>query len=150
MSSADEEILSVAEEIGAQVMLSFGPDGISGHPDHIAIGRFAAEAYRRTEDIAALYTPAVPRSIAEAAGLSKIHTAPDDEITLEVDVSTVWQTKMAAIGCHITQLDQSPILKAPIEKQRLFLGTEHFLRAQARSDEDFIQTLFTSMEASKL
>ena len=53
---------------------------------------------------------------------------------------------MAAIKCHRTQLAQSPILKAPIEKQRLFLGKEHFLRTKARSAADFIQDLFTNQE----
>lgn len=131
-------------------MLSYGPDGISGHPDHIAIGRIAAEAFRLTEYIAALYTLAVPQSIAEAVGMSQIKAAPDEEITLEVDVSTVWPAKMAAIKCHHTQLGQSPILKAPAYQQRLFLGKEHFLRTQARSDEDFFQTLIRSMERPNL
>lgn len=32
------EFLSITNEYQPQVMLSFGPDGLSGHPDHIAIG----------------------------------------------------------------------------------------------------------------
>lgn len=144
------EIQAVAEEIGAQVMLSYGPDGLSGHPDHIAIGRFAAEVFQRTDRVDALYTPAVPYSIAQTIGMKEIHATADDEIALEVDVFTVWQAKLAAIGCHRTQLDQSPILKAPADQQRLFLGKEHFLRVQARSEEDFFQKLIRNMEGSNV
>ncbi|MCL4489296.1 MAG: PIG-L family deacetylase [Chloroflexi bacterium] len=57
-----ERILQVVDEVRPQVMLTFGPEGLSGHPDHIAIGRCAAEAYRRAEQIAALYAVAVPES----------------------------------------------------------------------------------------
>ena len=48
------EILAIVNEIRPQVMLTFGTDGISGHPDHIAIGRFAAEAFHHAIGVSAL------------------------------------------------------------------------------------------------
>jgi len=42
------------------------------------------------------------------------------------------QQKMAAIRCHATQITSSPILNAPLERQRAFLGTEQFIQAEAR------------------
>ena len=36
-----------------QAALTFGPDGLYGHPDHIAISRHTAEAFRRAGDPAA-------------------------------------------------------------------------------------------------
>lgn len=128
------EILAVVRELRPQVILTYGADGVSGHPDHIAIGRFTAEAFRRTPDVLALYTIAVPRSLAETLGMKQIHTVPDEAITLTVDVSTVWEAKMAAICCHRTQFWESPILRASSEKQRLFLGTEHFKKTLFRPD----------------
>ena len=41
------EILAVIDALRPQAIITYGPDGVSGHPDHIAIGRFAAEAFRR-------------------------------------------------------------------------------------------------------
>lgn len=120
------EILAIVRELHPQIMLSFGADGLSGHPDHIAIGLAAAEAFRRAEDVIALYTLAVPRSLTETLGMQQIHAVPDEAITLAVDVSSVWQAKMSAIRCHRTQLGESPILDAPEARQRLFLGVEHF------------------------
>jgi len=141
------EILAVIREVRPQMILTYGPDGVSGHPDHIAIGRFAAEAFHRAADMVALYTIAVPRSLAETLGMTQIHAVPDESIALRVDVSEVWEAKMAAIHCHRTQIGESPILTAPDEKQRLFLGIEHFLRAQARLEKDFFAAIFSTINS---
>jgi LmbE family N-acetylglucosaminyl deacetylase len=132
------EILSVVADVRPQVMLTFGPDGLSGHPDHIAIGQFAAEAYRRTGDVSALYTLAVPQSLADALGMSQIHALPDEVITLAVEVSETWEAKMKAIQCHATQLSSSPITSASLQRKRLFLGTEYFVLAASRGEGDFL------------
>lgn len=130
------EILAVVRQVRPQIMLTFGADGLSGHPDHIAIGRAAAEAFRLAEEVAALYTLAVPRSLAKSLSMTQIHPVPDETIALAVDVSSVWEAKIAAIRCHRTQLGQSPILDAPEAKQRLFLGTEHFCLSTSRPAPD--------------
>lgn len=128
------EILAIVRDVRPQIILSYGPDGVSGHPDHIAIGRFAAETFRRAEGVRALYTLAVPRSLAETLDMTQIHTVPDNEITCTVNVSAVWEAKMAAIHCHRTQRSESPILAAPLERQYLFLGQEHFQRRLFRPE----------------
>jgi LmbE family N-acetylglucosaminyl deacetylase len=130
------QILAAIRDTTAQVLLSFGPDGLSGHPDHIAVGRATAEAFRRAKDVAALYTVAVPASLAEALGMRQVRGVPDDRIALAVEVAPVWDLKLAAIRCHATQLAASPMLQAPEERQRRFFGTEHFVRAAARPDGD--------------
>jgi len=71
----------------------------------------------------------------------------DDAISLTVDVSTIWEAKMAAIHCHRTQLGESPILAAPEEKQRQFLGTEHFCCAQARLDNDYFAAILSTINS---
>ncbi len=42
---------------------------------------------------------------------------------------------MSAIRCHRTRMDGSPIMRAPEEKRRLFLGTEHFRLATSTGSE---------------
>ena len=128
------EILAVIHEVHPKMILTYGPDGVSGHPDHIAIGRFTTEAFHRALDVVALHTIAVPHSLAKTLGMTQIHSVPDHSISLTVDVSTVWNVKMSAIPCHRTQLGESPILRASPEKQHLFLGTEHFQTALFRPD----------------
>ena len=135
------EILTVMDEVHPQIMLTFGPDGISGHPGHIAIGQCAAEAFRRSENVTALYTLAAPQLLAEKLGMSQIQAAPEEAVTLAVDISETWEAKLAAIRCRATQLSSSPITSAPLKRQRLFLGREYFVRAAARGRNDILAEL---------
>lgn len=135
------EIMSVVADVRPQVMLTFGSDGLSGHPDHISIGEFAAETYRRSNHVSMLYTLAVPQSLADALGMAQIHALPDEAITLAIEVSETWEAKMKAIHCHATQLSASPITRAPLERQRLFLGTEFFVLTGLRNGRDFLAEL---------
>jgi len=121
-----KQILDVVNEVRPRVLLTFGLDGLSGHPDHVAIGQCVMEAYRHAEGVAALYTLALPRSMAERSEMKQVQPVADEAIALSVDVSAVWEAKLAAIRCHATQLSTSPMVHASIERQRLFLGTEHF------------------------
>ena len=154
LSEADPEevvaqILKIVDEVRPQVMLSFGPDGLSGHPDHITIGQCAAEAFRRAQEVAALYTVAVPRSVAERLDMRRVQSVPDEAIALSVNVSTVWETKLAAIRCHATQLSSSPLMRAPVERQRLFFGTEHFVQAATRRPDwldEILQERFQQLD----
>jgi LmbE family N-acetylglucosaminyl deacetylase len=136
------EILAVVNEVRPQVMLTFGPDGLSGHSDHIAIGQYAAEAFHRADDVAALYTVAVPQSLATTLGMKQVRAVPDETIALTVDVMPVWEQKLAAVRSHATQLSSSPMMQAPEQRQRLFFGTEYFARAACRQiDRDFLREL---------
>jgi LmbE family N-acetylglucosaminyl deacetylase len=38
-------LVGVLRELRPQVVITFGPDGISGHPDHVAIGEATTEAF---------------------------------------------------------------------------------------------------------
>ena len=148
LSQADPEqltarILEVAREVGPQVILSFGPDGLSGHPDHIAVGRCATAAFAMAEDIAALYYVAVPRSLVQRLNMPHLRPLPDEAVTLTVDVLPVWEIKLAAMHCHATQLSSSPMARASIEQQRLFFGTEYFVCAGSRRpDADLLVRTF--------
>ncbi len=129
-------VLEAVCQLRPDVILSFGLDGLSGHPDHIAIGRCAAEAFRQTGEIATLYTLALPRSAAEKFGLQGIRPVPDEAISLAVDITSVWELKLAAIYCHATQLGATPVMQAPDERRRAFFGTEYFVRAAVRFPEE--------------
>jgi LmbE family N-acetylglucosaminyl deacetylase len=111
---------------------------------------FQQAAEWKADAPAALYHLAVPQSVAQALGLAHLHALPDDQITLAVDVTAVWEQKMAAIHCHRTQAGSTPILRAPAERQRLFLGTEHFRRVQAREEHDVFESTLSGSEGDGL
>lgn len=136
-------VSAVVQEIRPQVVLTFGPEGLSGHPDHIAIGRSTAQAFRQVEEVAALYAVAVPRSLAKRLGMKRVRPVPDEGIDLVVDVSPVWESKLAAIHCHATQRGLCPMTRVPLEQQRFFFGTEYFVQlAVHRPEQDFLRGLF--------
>jgi LmbE family N-acetylglucosaminyl deacetylase len=148
-------IAACIQAIRPQVLLTWPLHGLSGHPDHAAVSRWTMAAYQQAleagiDDLTALYHLAMPDSLARELGLNQLHTQPDHEISVTVDVQSVWEQKMAAIACHRTQLGESPILESPIEKQRLFLGKEHFRRVQARQERDFFLTTFSPIEENNL
>lgn len=145
------QVLSVIQELRPHVLLTWPPDGLSGHRDHMAVSRWTRlafrEAVRRGWDFpAALYYVTIARGVAEALGLSHLHSTPDEKITLSVDVTPVHEQKVAAIRCHRTQLREAPVLSAPVEQQRLFLCREHFLlgalrRGGTMRESDVLQEL---------
>jgi len=150
LAGVDEEeavaqVVAAIRKLQPQVLLTWPPDGLSGHPDHVAVSHWTAQAFQQAAALgpdapAALYHLAVPRSVARALGLSHLHAVPDEQVTLTVDVSPVWEQKLAAILCHRTQRGGSPILAASEEKQRLFLGGEHFRQAEARARQDLFRS----------
>src|SRR3989304_477838 len=142
-SEAVAQVTSAVRELRPQVLLTWPPDGLSGHPDHVAVSRWAGEAFQRAADpaypahqagerpshaAAALYHIVVPHSVAEVVGFPPPSGA-GEEGSPPVDGGPVWEQKLAAIRCHRSQMGSSPLLNEPEEKQRLFLGTEHFRRA---------------------
>lgn len=160
---AIEQVVRAGRELRPQVLLTWPPDGVSGHPDHVAVSRWTGEAFQRAAEpaeypqhqnkglspyaVAALYHIVVPHSLAERLGMTHLHTVPDHTVAVTVDVAAVWECKLKAIRCHRSQMGRTPILDASPDKQRLFLGTEHFQRAATRpgllsgSDTDFFKRL---------
>ena len=139
---AIEWVVRAIREMRPQALLTWPPDGVSGHPDHVAVSSWTGEAFQRASNpraypehqaegllphaADALYHIVIPHNLAEALKMHHLHTVPDQTVMLTVDVSAVWDIKMAAIHCHRSQMGSSPILEAPEEKRRLFLGTEYF------------------------
>ena len=136
------DILPIMDEVRPQVVLTFGEDGLSGHPDHIAIGQRTAQAYAANEKLAALYTLAVPRSLAEQLEMCQVHAVPDEQIALRVDISPAWEAKQAAMACHATQRGSTPLMSASEARQRLFFGREFFVLAACRAPQsDFMPVI---------
>lgn len=139
-------VTACIQAIRPQVLLTWPLHGLSGHPDHSAVSRWTVAAYQQAkrtgiDDLAALYHLAMPDSLAKELGLNQLHTLPDNEVTVTVDVQSVWEQKVVAIACHRTQAGESPILQAPMERQIRFLGQEHFFRAIASQSDDVLLKL---------
>jgi len=126
------EIVGVIEDCKPQVILTYGPDGISGHPDHIAISHFTTEAFWRTDIPQKLYYMVVPKNLVEATGMTHIHFVPDEEITLKINVGSVLRQKLAAIHCHRSQISASAFSASSLREKQRFLATETFKLTASR------------------
>lgn len=153
LGDVDEEegaahVLDAVRELRPQALITWPPDGLSGHPDHVAVSRWTRLAFEAAHDLGpgapvAMYQMVVPETVADALGFSGLHAVEDEDVTLTVDVTPVWEKKLSAIRCHRTQAGETPILDAPRERQRLFLGVEHFQQAAARGEHDVLEDCLT-------
>jgi LmbE family N-acetylglucosaminyl deacetylase len=132
-----------------QVVLTFGPDGAYGHPDHIAISQLttaaivrAAEAIGEPHRVSKLYFIAwgPKKWAAYQAALKKLVFRVDGEerqavpwpdwaITTVLDTSQVWPAVWRAVSCHKTQMTIYKQLETLSEEhQRSLWGTQEFYR----------------------
>ena len=95
----------------AQVIITFGPDGFTGHADHIAVGAITTELveewYAEADNSGApekLYQTMFPASFAEQLPSGQEFVpVDDDEATTIVDASDGIAEAQAAVLAYVTQ-----------------------------------------------
>jgi LmbE family N-acetylglucosaminyl deacetylase len=107
-----DKVLKVMKKVQPEVVIIFGPDGISGHSDHIAVGKAATAAFytacKYDEGLRKLYYVAIPESVfssVEQKRVGDVITLPDDEITTEIDISDFLEIKLRALEKYRSQED---------------------------------------------
>ena len=142
-------------------VITFGPEGIYGHPDHVAVHRAAVAAVAAAGDpgfmpaigepwrIVALYYNAAPRerllALLDRPGgplrdlppeqRARIGT-PRSEITTVIDIAPYREAKLRAIAAHRTQTGEGgPLADIPEEQQEMRLTREHFVRVPLPWDD---------------
>ena len=134
-ANASEAIGAIARHlrrVRPDVVVTFGPEGAYGHPDHIAISQFTSAAIVAAADAgfrfdgedpglphavskfyfmawgAAIwdaYQAAFRKLVSKVDGVERQATAwPEWAITTEVDTRSVWDTVWQAISCHESQV----------------------------------------------
>jgi LmbE family N-acetylglucosaminyl deacetylase len=138
------EIGAVLREVRPHVVVTFGPDGWSGHHDHVRAGEAADEAFGRVmeEKDGRLLHAAIPRSSIvrfdeelrqlgdpdrEARSLLAVRGVPDEDIAIAVDTRPIRETKLAAIEAHRTQVGE--LERLPEALRWIVLDTECFVQA---------------------
>lgn len=142
-------IVAHIRRVRPQVVVTFGPEGAYGHPDHIAISQLTAAAlvcaadpayaadgtaphrvakfYYRvwTPEEFRIYTSAFGPQMMTVDGVDRGPVAwADWEITARVDTTAHWQTVWQAISCHRSQLPgYGALANLPEERHRRLWGT---------------------------
>ncbi len=104
VATLEAAVLPILEQERPDSILTFGPRGITGHPDHIAIGRLATRAFyelQRQGMSQSLFYLALHGAEAEAFGVTGIEARPNTA----VPVGDLLDVKLAALACHASQPD---------------------------------------------
>jgi LmbE family N-acetylglucosaminyl deacetylase len=122
--SARAEIVRFLRKWKPDVVITFGPDGVSGHTDHVAIGGIATAAAReagirslyyvlRSESLSTFCKPEVPVS--------------SPPVTTVIDVSDFGERKLQAMRCYRSQ--KHLLSEDPAVIRDTVNGRERFYRA---------------------
>ncbi len=106
----------------ADVVVTYGPDGITGHPDHLACSAAAAEA-ARAAGVKRLFMVTAPRWI------GKLMLGRDLlEPTHALDIRKVYPVKMLALRSHASQMliSRKPMIWVGVVMR--LLGKEYYHR----------------------
>jgi LmbE family N-acetylglucosaminyl deacetylase len=140
------------------VVVTFGPDGAYGHPDHVAISQATTAAIVAAADngyahdgvaagpphsvsklyylawpaaVWSTYQAAVQRLVSVVDGVERQATPwPDWAITTTIDTRSVAGQVWRAVSCHDSQVvAYATLLNLPPEQQRGLWEWQHFYRA---------------------
>jgi N-acetylglucosamine malate deacetylase 2 len=101
-----DEIATWLGDRQPDAVITFGPHGITGHPDHVVVGsatRWAVERLSETgRDPHAVYVLAP----VFGPGTSRYDLSPEEgAASHRIDVTSVAERKVAALACHASQPD---------------------------------------------
>jgi LmbE family N-acetylglucosaminyl deacetylase len=135
---AAEQLCAVIDDVRPDTVLTFGPDGITGHPDHQAVSAWATAAFdRAARPGARLLHAAVPErrvprwsALDESLGVylpGYPVTVPDARLTLDLELSReVAERKVRALMAQTTQTT-GLVAAMGVDRYTAWVGEESFL-----------------------
>jgi LmbE family N-acetylglucosaminyl deacetylase len=143
-ANADELVARIAAVMAAirpDVVITFGPLGLSGHPDHVAVHRATVAAFhryrRRTTAAPRLYYKALLPAAVQALGLTL--TGPEVQPTVRIDMTAQKALKVRALRTYTTQEDAQRL--AGLIEQSPWAG-EAFHQAYPPMSDEVLATGF--------
>jgi LmbE family N-acetylglucosaminyl deacetylase len=135
-------LAALVHDVRPETVLTFGPDGFTGHPDHRTVSRWTDEAVARASARPRVLhpvtqEPAVDPVLDEDFGvfeLGRPRTCRDDEVTLRVHLTgEALERKVAAL---LLQESQTAGLVAAVGRERFgrWVATETWAAPAARAE----------------
>lgn len=124
------KVLEIMRQLQPGVVITFGPDGITGHRDHVAMGKAATRAFERLASAGGgpqkLYYVTIPKSAVLNDTLG-VATRPDDEVTTTIDISDYFDLKLRAIASHKSQRDAREFVEMLQQNRPSMTSAKEFL-----------------------
>ena len=142
LSEADDDtaiarLVHILRHLRPDVVITFGPEGVTGHPDHVAVHRWTTEAFDRLNGQAEcprrLYYIVPSESTDQACGVPPSPAAVGGPV-VSIDISGFLVTKAKAMQQHQSQ--NPPVSGLPEEAARHLACHEVFRLARPISDDD--------------
>jgi LmbE family N-acetylglucosaminyl deacetylase len=145
-AEAQGKIVVLIRRIKPDVVVTFGPDGAYGHPDHIAISQLAcaavllaADASHRVSKFYYLawrratwdaYQAALKKLVVKVDGVERLASPwPDWAVTTILDTGRVWERVWRAVCCHQTQMAiYGKLEHLSSEHHQALWGTQEYYR----------------------
>lgn len=153
VDEAADRLVRLIRKERPQVIVTYDEHGLYGHPDHIMANRITQIAFARAGDAGVapeaidppwqpskLYYLAIParrlkkyrdeqeRSKRADNAPSTLVTVAEEEITSQIDVTSVLDAKFDAIFAHRSQIAADHLFRRLSSEQRINLfGMEHFI-----------------------
>ncbi|MFN2483456.1 MAG: PIG-L deacetylase family protein [Candidatus Limnocylindria bacterium] len=105
-----------------EAVITFGPHGITHHPDHVAVGNATRWAAQRL--VRAGIAPAFVYVISPVFGPGQNRydlSAEEQGATHRIDITDVAERKLTALECHVSQ----PDLAEPVAELRVAIESGH-------------------------
>ena len=155
-TEAVAKIVGHVRRVRPQVVITFGPEGAYGHPDHIAISQFTTAALvaaadpnyadpdhrpahrasklyymTATKDFLAAYQTIFGDVVMHVDGVERHGTGWEEwAITTRLETEAHWRTVWQAVACHQSQLPgYSRMENLPEAQRRTVWGVQTYYRA---------------------
>ena len=138
-----EHIACWIDMVLPQVILTFGPDGVSGHPDHVTVSHIVTRLVEQFFPDPWLLYIAPSEATVLGCGVSSSNSSGEEPL-IPVDISDYKIEKVRAIQCHASQL---PALEGnPEEAVDLIPCHEYFMVAHIGSNSNGTADWFESLK----
>jgi N-acetylglucosamine malate deacetylase 2 len=128
-----------------EVVITFGPDGISGHPDHLAIHRLATAAFDAAElPDARLFYIAPSEATRQGCGVPPPAALVQGAVAA-LDIGPYREAKLRAMPCHASP--QPPFSGPPAEQAGKLACHEYFTLARPSLAAGTLPCLFAPLPA---
>jgi len=142
-----ERLAAILDETQPDAVLTFGPDGISGHPDHITLSARVTQAFdRAARPGARLFYLAPSEATLQGCGVIPAREAAGGPVA-SLDIGAYRLPKVRAMQCHASQ--NPPFKGNPEQESENLACHESFTLARPVGNYATLTDLFAPLREQK-